>query len=321
VFVGGGTPTLLPASHLTRLLTAIRDEFGLAVGAEVTTEANPESVDAQDMAALVDGGFTRISFGMQSASAAVLRTLDRTHAPGRPQAAVAEAREAGFASISLDLIYGTPGETDDQWEESLAAATATEVDHVSAYSLIVEDGTALATRITSGQIAAPEDDVLADRYEQAERAFSRAGYRWYEVSNWARAGAECRHNLAYWRGHDWWGIGPGAHSHIDGVRWWNVKHPATYARALRSDSWPAAGREVLSDADRWTERVLLRVRLAEGLPIDGLDRTVLDRLEVDGLLVPSALETGRAILTLRGRLLADAVARALLEDAPRPGGD
>jgi oxygen-independent coproporphyrinogen-3 oxidase len=318
VFVGGGTPTLLPASHLNRLLDAVRSEFGLADGAEVTTEANPESVDAESLAALADGGFTRISFGMQSASSRVLRTLDRTHAPGRPQAAVREARDAGFAEISLDLIYGAPGETDGEWQESLDAVVEAGVDHVSAYALIVEEGTALSASIAAGALTAPDDDVLADRYEQADAALSAAGFAWYEVSNWERGGAVCRHNLAYWRSDDWWGIGPGAHSHVGGVRWWNVKHPATYARALREGRWPAAGREVLSDPDRRTEDVLLRIRLAEGLPTVGMAKSLLTELVGDGLVDPGALGRGRLVLTLRGRLLADAVARRLLDHAPEP---
>jgi oxygen-independent coproporphyrinogen-3 oxidase len=316
VFFGGGTPTLLPADDLGRVLDAVRDEFGLAPGAEVTTEANPDSVDAADLARLRAHGFTRVSFGMQSARPHVLAVLERTHTPGRPEQAVEEAHAAGFDHVSLDLIYGTPGESDDDWRASLDAAVAAGPDHVSAYALIVEQGTRLAARISRGEIAAPDDDALADRYVMAEEVLGAAGFAWYEVSNWARdATARCRHNLAYWRSEDWWGVGPGAHSHVGGVRWWNVKHPAAYAGRLAADRSPAAAREVLTAADRRTERVLLGIRLVEGHPLDDLDaagRRAAVRLAAEGRLEPAALHDGRAALTLRGRLLADAVVRELL---------
>jgi oxygen-independent coproporphyrinogen-3 oxidase len=312
VFVGGGTPTLLPAPELVRLLGVIRDEFGLTDEAEVTTESNPESVDIEALATLREGGFTRVSFGMQSAQPSVLQVLDRTHTPGRSLAAVRDARDAGFESINLDLIYGAPGETDDDWRASLDAVIEAEVDHVSAYALIVEPGTRLAGQVQRGEILAPEDDVLADRYERADDVLSASGLHWYEVSNWAMPGHECRHNLAYWTHADWWGIGPGAHSHVGGVRWWNSKHPATYARALREGRWPAAGREVLNADDRRVEALMLQVRLAAGLPDDGLaERTTLDTLVEEGLMTYSE-SGGRWVLTRKGRLLADAVVRRLL---------
>jgi putative oxygen-independent coproporphyrinogen III oxidase len=312
VFVGGGTPTLLPAVELVRLLDAIRNEFGLADHAEITTESNPESVDVEALATLREGGFTRVSFGMQSAQRSVLQMLDRTHTPGRTLAAVRDAREAGFTSINLDLIYGTPGETDDDWRASLDAVIEADVEHVSAYALIVEAGTRLATRVHRGEIPAPDDDVLAGRYELADDLLTQAGLQWYEVSNWSRPGHECRHNLAYWTDADWWGIGPGAHSHIGDVRWWNVKHPATYARALREGQWPAAGREVLSAEDRQVEALMLGVRLSSGLPrVGAADEGTLEALVHEGLLVGSE-DGDRLVLTRRGRLLADAVVRRLL---------
>ena len=311
VFVGGGTPTLLPAEDLVGLLSVVREEFGLAADAEVTTEANPDSVDERSLAALREGGFTRVSFGMQSAVASVLQVLDRTHTPGRPQQAVSEAVAAGFEQVSLDLIYGTPGERDDDWRASLDAALAAGPTHVSAYALIVEDGTRLGRQVARGLLPAPDDDVLADRYLLAEQALSALG--WYEVSNW---GEPCRHNLGYWRGGDWWGVGPGAHSHVGGVRWWNVKHPATYADRLASGRSPGAGREVLTDEDRRVEQVLLEVRLRDGLPLDVLrtaGAAAAERFVAEGLLEPSAHAQGRAVLTLRGRLLADAVVRDLVD--------
>jgi len=317
VFFGGGTPTLLPASDLVRLLRGIDDVFGLAPGAEVTTEANPESVDLAYLTRLRDGGFTRLSLGMQSAQPHVLAVLDRRHTPGRAQQVVAEARQAGFDHVNLDLIYGTPGEADADWQASLDAAVGAGVDHVSAYSLIVEDGTRLARQVQQGQYPAPDDDVLADRYEAAEATLSAAGLSWYEVSNWAAGEkARCRHNELYWQGADWWGIGPGAHSHVGGTRWWNVAHPATYARRLADGQSPAQAREVLDAPARAAEGVLLGLRRSEGLAVAGLSPAGQDAARlagVDGLLDCEALDAGRAVLTLRGRLLADAVVRQLVD--------
>jgi putative oxygen-independent coproporphyrinogen III oxidase len=319
VFFGGGTPTLLAPDQLAAILQAIERTFGLAPGAEVTTEANPESVDAAALETLRAAGFTRVSLGMQSAAPRVLATLDRTHTPGRAAQAACEARAAGFEHVSLDLIYGTPGESDDDWRASLDAALAAAPDHLSAYALILEPGTRLAAQVKRGALAAPDDDVLADRYELADATLRDAGMRWYEVSNWAAsADAACRHNLGYWRGGDWWGIGPGAHSHVGGVRWWNVLHPATYAARLAEGASPVAGRELLDADTRRVERVMLELRLADGLPLDALDaagRAAAAQAADDGLADPNALADAadpRVRLTLRGRLLADAVVRALL---------
>ncbi|GAB2846316.1 radical SAM family heme chaperone HemW [Actinoallomurus bryophytorum] len=313
VFVGGGTPTLLSAADLGRVLDAIGKDFGLAEGAEVTTESNPETVDPAYLAELREAGFTRMSFGMQSAREHVLAVLDRTHTPGRPQQCVSWAREAGFEHVNLDLIYGTPGESDADWQASLDAAMAARPDHISAYALIVEDGTRLATRVRRGELAAPDDDAMADRYLAAERTLGAHGLGWYEISNWAASEeARCRHNLLYWTGGDWWGVGPGAHSHVGGTRWWNVKHPAAYAARLAEEASAAYAREVLEAADRRFERIMLEVRLADGCPLGLFDDVAAVRRAVgDGLLVPEAFEAGRAVLTLRGRLLADAVVRDL----------
>ncbi|WP_246039629.1 radical SAM family heme chaperone HemW [Glycomyces buryatensis] len=311
VFFGGGTPTLLPAGDLAAILAEIDAAFGLARGAEVTTEANPESVDADYLAELFDGGFTRLSVGMQSTSSHVLKILDREHSPAKALAAVEYAHKAGFEHVSLDLIYGTPGETEADFAASLAAAIDSGVDHVSAYALIVEDGTQLARRIRAGTVPQPSDDVAADRYLAAEAALSAAGFSWYEVSNWARSDeARCRHNLLYWEGGHWWGAGPGAHSHLPGVRWWNHKHPSTYATALAQDI-PLAGYETLTEDDRYLEQVMLRTRLSGGLPVTLLrtnGEAAAQRAADDGLAV---IEAGRLQLTLRGRLLADAVVRDL----------
>jgi putative oxygen-independent coproporphyrinogen III oxidase len=315
VFFGGGTPTLLPADDLIAMLDSVRDRFGLADGAEVTTEANPDSVDAAYLLALRQAGFTRVSFGMQSAVPSVLATLERTHDPERIPLVVQWARDAGLA-VSLDLIYGTPGETLEDWRASLDHAIAQAPDHISAYALIVEDGTKLARQIRVGELAAPSDDLQADMYELADELLEAAGYRWYEVSNWSRGeGNESRHNLAYWQGHDWWGVGPGAHSHVGGVRWWNVKHPAAYADRVLAGHSPAAGRETLDDETRRVERVLLGSRIREGLPTSELTaegRTAVAGLIADGLVEPAAAMRKLVVPTLKGRLLADAVVRRLL---------
>lgn len=312
VFVGGGTPTLLAPDDLGRVLAAIDAEFGLAPGAEITTEANPESVDEAYLGALRDAGFTRVSYGMQSAREHVLAVLERTHTPGRVPQVVEWTRKAGFEHINLDLIYGTPGETDDDWRASLEAALASEPDHVSAYALIVEEGTRLAAQVRRGELAAPDDDAMADRYLLADDLLSAHGLHWYEISNWATGpDAACRHNLLYWTGADWWGVGPGAHSHVGGTRWWNVKHPAAYASRLAEGVTPAHAREILDADDRRVERVMLELRLADGCPTDLLDDAAVRRLIADGLLERAPYAEGRAVLTRRGRLLADAVVRDL----------
>ena len=318
VFVGGGTPTLLPPADLARFLGAVRDRFGLAADAEVTTESNPDSIDAAGLTTLREGGFTRVSFGMQSAVPHVLATLDRVHTPGRAQQAVADAWAAGFEHVSLDLIYGTPGETAPDWATSVEAALAARPDHVSAYALIVEEGTRLAARVRRGELPMPDDDGLADAYVAADDRFVAAGLAPYEVSNWARDdAARCRHNLGYWRGDDWWGVGPGAHSHVAGLRWWNVKHPAPYAAHLAAGRSPAAGRELLDDDQRRVERVLLEVRLAEGLPTEVLTPTEQRRLPdlAHRRLITDAYAgpAGRVVLARSGRLLADGVVRDLLD--------
>lgn len=324
VFVGGGTPTVLPVDDLARLLGGVRDTWGLAPDVEVTTEANPDSVTPESLAGLAAAGFTRVSFGMQSAVPHVLATLDRTHDPRRIPDVVRWARDAGLA-VSLDLIYGTPGESLDDWRTSVETALATGVDHVSAYALVVEEGTRMAVQVRRGDLPPTDPDDQAAKYELADDLLAAAGLGWYEVSNWARTPADaCRHNLAYWRGDDWWGIGPGAHSHVGGVRWWNVKHPRAYADRLARGLSPAAGRETVDGESAALERLMLGVRMAEGLPIAELPTDA--RREVAGLVADGLVDGraalarpapgdpspgGRLVLTRRGRLLADAVVRTL----------
>ncbi|UFS60750.1 radical SAM family heme chaperone HemW [Subtercola endophyticus] len=320
VFFGGGTPTLLPSHQLIGMLRSVEEAWGLAPGAEVTTEANPDSVDARYLAELAAAGFTRVSFGMQSAVPHVLQTLDRTHDPERVPQVVAWARDAGL-QVSLDLIYGTPGETLADWSTSVEAALAMQPDHLSAYALIVEEGTKLARQIRTGVYPQPDDDLEADMYELVDARLAASGYEWYEVSNWSLTGPDTptsefrsRHNLAYWQGHDWWGIGPGAHSHVGGTRWWNVKHPAAYADRILAGVSPAAGRETPDGESRELERVLLLARIRSGLEIASLSedaRREVAALIADGLIDGRAALAGSIVLTLRGRLLADAVVRRL----------
>ncbi|MFN8228740.1 MAG: radical SAM family heme chaperone HemW [Mycobacterium sp.] len=312
VFVGGGTPSLLGGRGLADVLDAVRDAFTLGWNAEITTEANPESTSPEFFAQLRTAGYTRVSLGMQSVAPGVLQILDRVHSPGRAPAAAREALAAGLSHVNIDLIYGTPGETDDDLHRSLDAALESGVDHISAYALVVEDGTALARRVRRGEITPVDDDVLARRYELLDGWLAAAGLDWYEVSNWSRPGGECRHNLGYWNGGQWWGAGPGAHSFAGDTRWWNLKLPAAYAYALAEGRLPVAGSEVLDPDDRHVEEVLLGIRLRDGLPTAVLDGAELARSETavaEGLL---RVSDDRLVLTDAGRLLADGVVRSLL---------
>jgi len=319
VFFGGGTPTLLPADAMARLLDGVRQTWGLAADAEVTTEANPDSVTRESIATLASAGFTRVSLGMQSAVPHVLATLERTHEPANVARAVEWAHEAGLAT-SVDLIYGTPGESRDDWQASLDAAIALEPGHISAYALVIEPGTKMGAQLRRGEVAPTDPDTQADMYEAADATLTAAGYAWYEVSNWARTEAErCRHNIAYWTSQDWWGIGPGAHSYLGPVagrgarRWWNVKHPRAYADVLERGELPLGGEEGLTDEDLALESVMLRIRLAQGVPASlvSAEPAAVAALIADGLLEGPAAVAGTLRLTLRGRLLADHVVRTL----------
>ena len=318
VFFGGGTPTQLPAADLVASLAALRHSFGIVEGAEITTEANPDNVDFKYLSELAAGGFNRISLGMQSAVPSVLRTLEREHTPENVPLAVKAAKESGL-QVSIDLIYGAPGETMDDWKRSVEAALALETDHISAYALIVEDGTKLARQIKSGLLSEPDEDLEAEKYEYADDAFGKAGLNWYELSNWSRTEqTRSAHNIAYWQGMDWWGFGPGAHSHVGGVRWWNVKHPTAYAAKLQDGHSPAAGRETIDISTALTERVMLEVRLREGVSVEVVKALnphasqAISQLIADGNIDGAAALRGRIVLTLQGRLLADAVVRQLV---------
>jgi oxygen-independent coproporphyrinogen-3 oxidase len=317
VFIGGGTPTLLPTRDIERILDAVRQTFGIVAGAQITIEANPDSVSETGMRELAAAGVTRVSVGMQSAVPEVLAVLDRTHNPESVVTAVEWAKSAGLRT-SVDLIYGTPGESLANWRESVEAALALDTDHVSAYALIIEDGTALERRIRRGELEPIDDDIHADMYELADDLFTAAGYDWYEVSNWAKDPASrSLHNLSYWQGTDWWGFGPGAHSHLNGVRWWNVKHPAAYAERMAAGESPALEREILDDEQRVYESVLLGMRVRDGISLDSLGplgRDAVAGLIADGLVDGQSAIWGRVVLTRRGRLLADFVVRTLLAD-------
>lgn len=307
IFVGGGTPSMLGSEGLTRILETVKRNFELSPGAEITTESNPESTSPEFFAKLKEAGFTRISLGMQSAAPHVLRILERKHTPGRAVEAAREARKAGFEHVSLDMIYGTPTETDDDVRRTVEAILSADVDHVSAYSLIVEDGTAMARKVRKGELPAPDEDVLADRYAIIDALLT--DFDWYEVSNWAKPGGQCQHNLGYWRDGDWWGAGPGAHSHIDGTRFYNVKHPRRYNEMLATGELPIQDREVLTQEDKHMERVMLGLRLKEGIPAEWVDAPeVVEKHVRLGLLTAGE----RLALTDAGRLLADGIVAELL---------
>ena len=343
VFFGGGTPTMLDAGELIAILDGLRERIGIAGGAEVTLEANPDTVTREDLRAFADSGFTRVSFGMQSAVPRILAILDRTHTPTRVPLVVEWAKEAGL-STSVDLIYGTPGESLADWETSVRAALSYDPDHISAYALVVEEGTKMGAQVARGELPMPDPDDEAAKYELVDELLGEAGYAWYEISNFARASASdrasgrasttfehaSRHNLAYWRDWDWWGFGPGAHSHVGRMRWWNVKNPGAYAGRLRAGVSPAAAGEILGEEERELERVMLGLRTAEGVELDGVPAMAMRDGIVSGLSVCQSLSgrvaslisdgfidgvaalDGRAVLTLRGRLLADYVTRELM---------
>ncbi|WBT08147.1 radical SAM family heme chaperone HemW [Corynebacterium sp. SCR221107] len=313
VFIGGGTPSMIGADGLARVLRAIQNTTGIAPGAEVTTEANPESTSPEFFEALARAGFTRVSLGMQSASASVLKVLERAHTPGR---AFDAARQAGqfFEHVNLDMIYGTPTETDDDVRLTLEKVLETGVDHVSAYSLIVEDGTRMARKVRTGELPAPEEDVYADRYWMIDAALREAGFDWYEVSNWARPGGQCEHNLRYWRDADWWGAGPGAHSHLGERRFFNVKHPATYTKTIATGVLPIKDTETLSADQRHEEKLMLGLRLKEGVDeavLSPRERAVSLRLSRLGLVRQAH---GRIMLADDKRLLADGIIADILFD-------
>lgn len=314
VFFGGGTPTLLGSKELTRALKYLVDTFGLVDGAEITTEVNPDSVSEEDLSILRKGGFTRVSFGHQSSAKHVLKLLERTHTPGRTWEAVQWAKQAGFEHISVDLIYGSPNETNSDLVQTLEEVILAPLDHVSAYSLIVEPGTRLASQVARGQVASPNDDLAAERYELIDNTLKAAGFNWYEVSNWAKPGGQCQHNINYWTNQDWLGLGPGAHAHINGLRSWMTKHPASWASQVDSGVAPVAGSERLTDVEIANENIMLGLRLVQGIELSTLSPAANEEVKSavdEGLLEPDKFKHGRAVLTDKGRLLADGLVSRL----------
>ena len=314
IFIGGGTPTLLDPIDFKRLLDKLQDKFGFKEGIEITIEANPDSVNSEKLEKLFSIGINRISFGMQSAVPHVLKVLDRTHDPLNVERSVTAAKSAGFKEISVDLIYGTPGESIEDWKLSIQSALQLPITHISAYALILETGTRLANQVKRKEYVIPDDGETAEKYLIADREFNKHGFSWYELSNWAKPGSECKHNLAYWQGDNWWGLGPGSHSHIDGERFWNIKHPNTYRNALKEGS-PIAGSEVLTAEDIENERVMLEIRLPSGIDKASLKSAQLDQVSQyleGGELDKSAWQNGRIALTANGRLVADRIVRSIL---------
>lgn len=280
VFFGGGTPTILSADDLVSMLNAIRRIWGIAPNAEITTEANPDTVNEYYINRLAEGGFTRISFGMQSAVPHVLKTLDRTHTPANVAAGVKAATKAGLRS-SVDLIYGAPGESLDDWRTSVETAINLGVNHISAYALTVEPTTKMGRQLAAGTLPKPNDDDEAAKYEIADDQFTQAGLEWYEVSNWARPGYESQHNLGYWRNVDWAGLGPGAHSHYNamasrthGLRAWDIAHPRLWGTAINEHRVPWGGSEEITPTENLEELIMLGLRIREGLDLGRVNRTI-----------------------------------------------
>jgi len=315
IFFGGGTPTLMEPKDLGRVITAIKNNFDLAPNAEITTEANPDTVTEAKLAELREVGINRISFGMQSAVPHVLAALDRTHNPANVAQSVKDARAAGFDEVSVDLIYGTPGESMSDWQESIETALSLPISHISAYALIVEQGTKLGAQVKRGEVVMPDDDETADKYLLADEKFRAAGLDWYELSNWSKPGSESKHNLAYWNGANWWGAGPGAHSHIDGKRWWNVKHPTAYKEKISSGQSPMDDQEELTLEEKSSERIMLEIRLARGIDSKTLTAEQISTLEGfknQGHLLDGSWASGRIVLSTSGRLIADRIVREIL---------
>ena len=315
IFFGGGTPSLMEASDINRVITAISKQFRLDPIAEVTLETNPDTVTKEKLKQFYDAGVNRISFGMQSSVSHVLKTLDRTHNPENLPQVTKWASEVGFKEISVDLIYGTPGESKQDWQQSIDSALALPISHISAYALIVEEGTKLAAQIKRGEIAKPDDDLTAEKYIMADKAFTTAGLNWYELSNWAKPNSQSKHNLAYWLGHNWWGAGPGAHSHINGKRFWNVKHPNLYKQKIQANETVILDSEVLKGSQIESERLMLSIRLPQGLEKNTLNnQQILELTDYvnSGHLDQENWNLGRATLTLDGRLIADRIVREIL---------
>lgn len=315
IFFGGGTPSLMQPNDIGRVISKIKNEFDLPLNSEITLECNPDTVTKDSLENFKKVGINRVSFGMQSAVPHVLATLDRTHKPENLAQATTWANEVGISEISVDLIYGTPGESITDWQTSLDSALALPITHISAYALIIEEGTKLAAQIKRGEVPEVDDDLVADKYLIADKAFKEAGFEWYELSNWSKPGSESKHNMAYWNGENWWGAGPGAHSHLDGKRFWNVKHPNLYKERIQNKQSAVADSEVLKKDQIESERLMLLLRLPSGIEKQTLNQNQLSELSEfveSGHLDRANWNQGRASLTLNGRLIADRILRKIL---------
>ncbi|MFM8782979.1 MAG: radical SAM family heme chaperone HemW [Actinomycetota bacterium] len=315
IFFGGGTPSLMPSNEIARVIRKVREEFNLEPGAEITLEANPDTLSASYLEELVAAGVNRISLGMQSAVPHVLAALDRTHDPENVIKACKLVKDAGIEHLSVDLIYGVPGESIEDWKMTYESALSLPIDHISAYALIVETGTKLAARVKRGELIIPPDDETAEKYLIFDEAALQSGFNWYELSNWAKPGGECRHNITYWNGSQWWGVGPGAHSYFAGKRWWNVKHPNTYQNALAHGNSPEASSELLSEANMRDEFVMLQIRMSEGISLSDLteeEMAKVTKYRDSGHIEGTNWDTGHLVLSRTGRLIADRIVREML---------
>lgn len=308
IFFGGGTPSLLDSNTVDNFIQSVKSNFKLKPRLEITIEANPDSITEEKSQRWLNSGINRVSIGMQSSTKEVLKKLDRTHNPDNVSNSVDILKKSGFDNFSLDLIYGTPGESLNDWENSLKDAIALNPPHISAYSLVIEPGTKMGAQLNRGEIEQVNDDEAADKYQLADEMLNKNNYSWYEISNWAKKDKECKHNLNYWLGNNWWGIGPGAHSHVNGVRWWNHKLPKVWRELLEKQNSPALAREVLSEDQIRSEQIMLLSRLKTGLGIEELDENRIENLIANQL---ATLDANKIVLTLKGRLLADEVFRQL----------
>ena len=300
VFLGGGTPTTLDVADLKAILARLRSSYAVTIDAEITLEANPDTVDATKLGALREAGYGRLSMGAQSFDRSVLAALERVHQPEAVRRAFEAARAAGFDNVNLDLIYGAAGETLESWERTLEEAIALSPEHVSAYALTIEPATALGRQVARGETPAPDPDVQADMFEAACGLLGDAGYGHYEVSNWAKPGYDCRHNLGYWERRPYVGLGAGAHGFREGRRWWNVRPPEEYLSMVERGELPVGGSEELEPADAYLEEVFLRLRILQGIPASWVENGREEPYLESGLL---ARDDGNLIPTERGMLL------------------
>ncbi|MFL5767032.1 MAG: radical SAM family heme chaperone HemW [Actinomycetota bacterium] len=300
IFLGGGTPTSLDPGNLATFLASLRETFDIEPDAEITIEANPDTVDTGRLRALQNAGYRRLSIGAQSFDPAVLWALERTHQPESVRSAYAAARAAGYDNLNLDLIYGANGESLSSWRTTLEETIALAPEHVSAYALTIEDATPLGRKVAAGIVAAPDPDLQADMFELACELLGDAGYLHYEVSNWAKPGSECRHNLGYWERRPYLGLGAGAHSSRGNRRWWNLRPPEQYLQAVETRTLPVGGSEELDDADRNLEETFLRLRTRQGVEAEPAIAARAARYVDDGLL---ERRNGSFVATERGMLL------------------